>query len=324
MDPSLIQPSLQPTSTEDVKPIIPPPSTVDQAHLPILDVETEYDSHDLDSHDEDPNGENADPKRPRLRLAHACDRCRKRKIRCDTQLPCGPCQATKNECTFHTPSRRVVKPKSSLSDGRDRVASGSAGNNGGVKRTHSMAGKSLGTSGGTGNGGQSQATLEARLATLEAMLRDVPPNVHNAFLSTLDARLGSGTGVGLKEGGTEGVGVSVEALASGVGPSFSADHVNFDLSNNSPWTSTLTPSSSSLGINPFRSRNGSNPTLSAGWSGPTATWSRKSREEEGVNEMARRMEGLSFFYEDEIGQAKWQGQSCVFHLLTSKRPIANG
>jgi hypothetical protein len=46
--------------------------------------------------------------------------------------------------------------------------------------------------------------------------------------------------------------------------------------------------------------------MTGGWAGGRTLV--KKREEEGVNEMAKRMEGMSFFYEDEIGQAKWQGE----------------
>jgi hypothetical protein len=230
MDPSLLQPTLtgstnssvnastsasananantNPSSTpkEDVKPSLPA-ADIDANQIDVDDTDDHGDDFDDDM---DGSGENV--KRPRLRLAHACDRCRKRKIRCDTQQPCGPCQATRNECTFHTPSRRISKPKVSgvgagAGAGGDIARSSSAG---GVKRPHSPQRSS--TAAGLLSGGN-PANLEARLAALESMLRDVPPNVHNAFLSTLDARLGSGTGVGIKEGKGEGVGVAVEALA---------------------------------------------------------------------------------------------------------------
>jgi hypothetical protein len=253
-----------------------------------------------DDFDDDMDGSGENVKRPRLRLAHACDRCRKRKIRCDTQQPCGPCQATRNECTFHTPSRRISKPKVSgvgagAGAGGDIARSSSAG---GVKRPHSPQRSS--TAAGLLSGGN-PANLEARLAALESMLRDVPPNVHNAFLSTLDARLGSGTGVGIKEGKGEGVGVAVEALAGTAYDSLGLDGT---------WGAGA---SSSAGLNAL-GRLGSSSTLAPGLGNfPDTTalgWGRKiekRKEEEGVNEMAKRMEGMSFFYEDEIGQAKWQG-----------------
>ncbi|WWC60002.1 uncharacterized protein I303_102565 [Kwoniella dejecticola CBS 10117] len=289
-------------------------------------------------------------KRPRLRLAHACDRCRRRKIRCDTQHPCTPCQQSGNQCTFETPSRRTVKPKkdpSASSSSKDHPPSSS----GGVKRPHSPLRTTLAslTSGGEGN-------LEARLAALESMLRDVPPNVHNAFLSTLDARLGSGTGVGIKEGG-EGVGVSVavEALArtnnsssasasmsntninsflgaSGstsnpFGGSISTNDLLADLNWNIP-NSTLLPDWNSQNNNNNNSSN--NNSSSSGEGGALSNWlagigagpslKSKRREERGMDELAKRMEGMSFFYEDEIGQAKWQGATSGFpllHLLTA-------
>jgi hypothetical protein len=145
--------------------------------------------------------------------------------------------------------------------------------------------------------------LEARLAALEAMLRDVPPNVHNAFLSTLDARLGSGTGVGMKEGKGEGVNVALEALMGS--------------GSQNQWSAT---GEGSGGMNATLASGSGHNTTTSNWAalgGMTGGWAGgrtlvKKREEEGVNEMAKRMEGMSFFYEDEIGQAKWQGEySCL-------------
>lgn len=133
------------------------------------------------------------------------------------------------------------------------------------------------------------------------MLRDVPPNVHNAFLSTLDARLGSGTGVGLKEGGGggEGVGVAVEALAG-------TSLANLNLPGN------LGYNMGGSELNAQR-RLGPN-TLSPDWAatGGLSGWLNdavlgKRKEEAGMDELAKRLGGMSFFYEDEIGQAKWQG-----------------
>jgi hypothetical protein len=231
--------------------------------------------------DEDSDGGGDGAKRPRLRLAHACDRCRKRKIRCDTQQPCGPCSATKNECTFNTPSRRVAKPKSS------ETRSSSAG----VKRPHSPS--------RNGSGGAYQASLEARLATLESLLRDVPPNVHNAYLSTLDARLGAGQGAGLAQGKGDGVGISSEAL--GAGPMLNG-------------SSASSPSLSSL-FSSLKSETSAAAPVWQNTTGISGAWAggrpirRTAREERGsIDEMSRRMETLSFFYEDEIGQAKWQGR----------------
>ncbi|OCF45041.1 nuclear protein [Kwoniella heveanensis CBS 569] len=321
-------------------------------------------------------------KRPRLRLAHACDRCRRRKIRCDTQHPCTPCQQSNNQCTFETPSRRTVKPKNASSSGSGAGVTGTGSGSGsgqglgqsssssGIKRPHSPLRNSL--AGLTAAPGESQANLEARLAALESMLRDVPPNVHNAFLSTLDARLGSGTGVGIKEG--EGIGVAVEAFASS-GTTANNNNISFGASSAGTFPGTSSsgglgdlgwnlsdPSSATLtsGLN---SSSFGNPTLTADWTHPNnpsaltgnnnqgnnATAGRsggndsspgnlsswlasigagvgigggltKRREEVGMDELAKRMEGMSFFYEDEIGQAKWQGATSGFpllHLLTA-------
>ncbi|WVQ94434.1 hypothetical protein IAU59_001513 [Kwoniella sp. CBS 9459] len=313
-------------------------------------------------------------KRPRLRLAHACDRCRRRKIRCDTQHPCTPCQQSNNQCTFETPSRRTVKPKNPPSSSGTGAGNGTGSGSGsglgqststsGIKRPHSPLRTSL--AGLTAGPGESQANLEARLAALESMLRDVPPNVHNAFLSTLDARLGSGTGVGIKEG--EGVGVAVEAFASSGTTANSSNNLTFGASSaglfpgtsasgagglgdlnwtlSDPSSSTLTPdwnhpntsSTSSANNNPNNNNNNNNNGGIEGGSGNASTGNlsswlasigagigiggglTKRREEVGMDELAKRMEGMSFFYEDEIGQAKWQGATSGFpllHLLTA-------
>lgn len=159
--------------------------------------------------------------------------------------------------------------------------------------------------------GESQQNLEARLAALEAMLGDVPPKVHNAFLSSLDARLGSGTGVGIKEGSGEGVGVAIEALSGSNAYTGLEDFLN---GSSSGWAKA------SNGINSLGTSLEGQGTLMQDWSGLSGidgSWQgrrmlSKRKEEEGVNEMAQRMEGMSFFYQDEIGQAKWQGASADF------------
>ena len=295
MNPALFQlsesfQSSGPSDTDDVKLL----------HRSLNFETPEENGHESD--EESPDEDDSHPysgdgsKRPRLRLAHACDRCRKRKIRCDTQQPCGPCEAAKGQCTFESRKRKVSsKPKSSVAGEGTRRCSTS-----GVKRPHSPL-----RYGNESRDGQTN--LEARLAALEAMLGDVPPKVHNAFLSSLDARLGTGTGVGIKEGKGEGVGVAIEAL---LGPNALNGVGQFADGSSSSWThptsglnsygadraqSTLTSDWSALGA------------IDVGWRGKKNVTKRK--EEEGANEMAKRMEGMSFFYEDEIGQAKWQGSS---------------
>ncbi|WVQ73797.1 hypothetical protein IAR50_003378 [Cryptococcus sp. DSM 104548] len=247
----------------------------------------------------DDNTDNA--KRPRLRLAHACDRCRRRKIKCDTQHPCTPCQQSNNVCTFETPSRRTVKAKGTSAE---RVSS-----TGGVKRPHSPGRQfaSLAT-GGRGGGDQNQAGLEARLAALESMLRDVPPNVHNAFLSTLDARLGSGTGVGIKEGGSggEGVGVAAEALGG------ATTNLSELVGMSTGYAPALSPYDQQNTLAAEWGLNNSNGPDLNGWLGAGLG---KKKEEVGMDELAKKLGGMSFFYEDEIGQAKWQGATSGFPLL---------
>lgn len=308
MDPSLLHPppsSVSPSTIQQThqsqnpsEPRISVTSTSNDTKPAITDTDEHPDaSGSEDDGDADENGaggsEEANSKRPRLRLAHACDRCRKRKIRCDTQQPCGPCQATKNVCTFHTPSRRTTnKPKPAESTQRSSSTSG-------VKRPHSPP--------------RDQTALEARLAALEAMLRDVPPNVHNAFLSSLDARLGGGAGVGLKEGRGDGVGVAPEALTGSGMMAYS----NNAVSPLQQWVTSATTNGSlnSRGIQGMNTTGtmGSNETLVPGWTGyggvtgghPVVA---RRQEDEGIDAMAKKMEGMSFFYEDEIGQAKWQGE----------------
>lgn len=281
MDPALLQSTIHHSPREESKPALSPTSnasatpTAHQLNMGESHGDTSAakgaSSHTMLEDDGDMSDGGADGvKRPRLRLAHACDRCRKRKIRCDTQQPCGPCSATKNECTFNTPSRRVAKPK-----GESRSSSTS-----GLKRPHSPS-----------RGGSSstyQASLEARLATLESLLRDVPPNVHNAYLSTLDARLGSGQGVGITKG--KGDGITADVLSGAGGPMLNA--ASFSPAFGLKTDSTLTPGWSATSA------------MAGAWAGGRGL---RRRDERAIDDMARRMENLSFFYEDEIGQAKWQG-----------------
>lgn len=297
MDPTLLQSSFQPSPGDDNNPALSPTSTAPPSTVLTQTHQLQHqhqqpsadslpDSASKPSLTMDEDGDMSDggadgAKRPRLRLAHACDRCRKRKIRCDTQQPCGPCSATKNECTFNTPSRRVAKPKPSS---RSSSATG-------LKRPHSP---SRGSS-------SYQASLEARLATLESLLRDVPPNVHNAYLSTLDARLGSGQGVGITQGKGDGVGVAAEALI-GSGPTFSP--ASFSPAFGLKTDATIAPPWSA------------NSAIAGALAGGRGL---RRRDERAIDDMARRMENLSFFYEDEIGQAKWQGRSCGTMSLCGAR-----
>jgi hypothetical protein len=287
-------------------------SSSNRAVMTLNDAKPNLSSEEVPEHyseNEDEGDDNLDgpdsgegsAKRPRLRLAHACDRCRKRKIRCDTQQPCGPCQATKNECTFHTPSRRTAtKPKPPVDPTqRSHLTSG-------IKRPHSPPMRDR----------ADQTALEARLAALESMLRDVPPNVHNAFLSSLDARLGGGAGVGMKEGRNgDGVGVAPEAL-TGAGSSAGAaiDFSGTSTSALQQWVASATTNGSlngrtAPGLNSVgRMRSGE--TLAPNWGSFSSQGGVARRtEDEGVDAMAKKMEGMSFFYQDEIGQAKWQGES---------------
>jgi hypothetical protein len=121
----------------------------------------------------------------------------------------------------------------------------------------------------------------------------VPPNVHNAYLSTLDARLGAGQGAGLAQGKGEGVGISSEALGAGAPLNGSADLSNLlgGLKNGA------------AGPAAWQNNGGG----VAAWAGGRSLRRTRGDGSSDLDEMARRMENLSFFYEDEIGQAKWQG-----------------
>jgi hypothetical protein len=116
--------------------------------------------------------------------------------------------------------------------------------------------------------------------------------VHNAYLSTLDARLGSGQGAGLAQGKGDGVGISSEAL--GAAPALAGSAL-------SAFDSLKTDSA----LTPAAWASAAAPSMAGAWAGGRSI---RRRDDRGVDEVARRMENLSFFYEDEIGQAKWQGE----------------
>lgn len=239
---------------------------------------------------------NSGSKRPRLRLAHACDRCRRRKIRCDTQQPCGPCSHTGNLCTFEAPTRRLA----GASDGATGTghphgpvgAANSGPGSGSSARKHSSTTLGAARSGSSGPSSSAAAAsaaarsadLEARLNNLEALLRRVPPSVHNALISTLDSHLSS-TGAG-----PGGVSPSGSSASKGKGGSDAL-------------AALLASAASASG-----SANGS--SLLTEPSESTAG---------GADDVARAMEGLSlsngYLYLDEIGQTKWQGATSGFPLL---------
>ena len=55
-------------------------------------------------------GPSAPPKK-RRRPALSCEQCRKRKVRCDREQPCGPCGQSKiTPCTYSTPPPSASKP----------------------------------------------------------------------------------------------------------------------------------------------------------------------------------------------------------------------
>jgi len=62
-----------------------------------------------------PSGETASssyPKERRFKLSRACDRCRRRRIRCDEGHPCQSCLTSNSPCTFEEPGKRTHPHKS--------------------------------------------------------------------------------------------------------------------------------------------------------------------------------------------------------------------
>ncbi|KAH8112468.1 fungal-specific transcription factor domain-containing protein [Phellopilus nigrolimitatus] len=54
----------------------------------------------------------APPKERRFKLSRACDRCRRRRIKCDEGHPCQSCLAATSACTFEEPGKRTHPHKS--------------------------------------------------------------------------------------------------------------------------------------------------------------------------------------------------------------------
>ncbi|KAJ7209424.1 hypothetical protein C8J57DRAFT_359462 [Mycena rebaudengoi] len=51
-------------------------------------------------------------KERRFKLSRACDRCRRRRIKCDEGHPCQACLAASSSCTFEEPGKRTHPHKS--------------------------------------------------------------------------------------------------------------------------------------------------------------------------------------------------------------------
>jgi hypothetical protein len=43
---------------------------------------------------------------PLLRTVRSCDRCKQKKIKCNTSVPCDQCLVHKSPCTYNLPNRR--------------------------------------------------------------------------------------------------------------------------------------------------------------------------------------------------------------------------
>ncbi|KAF8581867.1 hypothetical protein K439DRAFT_1653947 [Ramaria rubella] len=54
----------------------------------------------------------APPKERRFKLSRACDRCRRRRIKCDEGHPCQSCLSSHSPCTFEEPGKRTQHAKS--------------------------------------------------------------------------------------------------------------------------------------------------------------------------------------------------------------------
>lgn len=295
------------TSRSGQQPAPPPPPPL-QHHQEMYDSDDPYSLN------------NSGSKRPRLRLAHACDRCRRRKIRCDTQQPCGPCSHTGNLCTFEAPTTRRLAggAGSAAGDGTAALGTGHphgpAGSGGGgsssgsgPSHSHSARKNNSSTTTTSGHGGGSSrppggggaansrsADLESRLHNLEALLRRVPPSVHNALINTLDEHLNSAGGASsasaTSQSGSTGGG-------GGRGRSGAAQHAAMS-SNDTAALAAL---------------------LASAAAASTASSSSDAGANGGDDDVARAIEGLSlsngYLYLDEIGQTKWQGATSGFPLL---------
>ncbi|CAN6675065.1 activator of stress genes 1 [Trichomonascus vanleenenianus] len=62
------------------------------------------------------------PTKKRKRVTRACDLCRKKKIRCDGQLPCMHCSVYSFECTYDQPSSRRKLPGTVKTESRLKAA----------------------------------------------------------------------------------------------------------------------------------------------------------------------------------------------------------
>ncbi|KAH8086933.1 fungal-specific transcription factor domain-containing protein [Filobasidium floriforme] len=247
------------------------------------------------------DGDDHTSKKPRLRLAHACDRCRRRKIRCDTQQPCGPCKQTGTVCTFETPSRRLMKKRER--DDMDTPNSSVGNGTPAANPNRPKAGRKPPAVSSSNTGGGIKAvdnqkvytsTLEARLNNLEALLRSIPPGVHNALINQLDGQLSAGT----QPGQSNSASVDVQGVSGAIDGLSATDFAHL-----------LRQHGTTLLGNPGLQIGAS----SAQGSGPI--------NPEQVNQLGRNASGISlnlsngYLYVDEIGQTKWQGATSGFPLL---------
>ncbi len=253
-------------------------------------------------------------------------------------MPCAPCQAAKETCTFDTPSRRPAKKRSTI--------------DGAVSNTLDTVGIPSGSRPRIRS--QIKAPkLEKHLSTqqvvdmdaLEAIIRNVPPSIHNTLINQLDASMSSSTspsylsslatnniGQSQNQTGNQpfsfGHGMTVPggfAFSTGNANDFggranianaNADTGGFDLGN-SPGGSG---SGFSFGNNPYL---GPQAILNGGGMGhdvqgkyangaALTTKAQGKARETSVGDLERALGAMNlsngYLYLDEIGQTKWQGK----------------
>lgn len=207
------------------------------------------------------------------------------------------------------------------SSGGSKKASGSRARSSSATRGRTGPGPSTTSGSGTATDGISSANadLEARLENLESLLRQVPPNVHNALINSLDSHLTSVNATGntnanlnfgmIGNGGNLGAVAGAGGAGFGAGLNGNGQGFDFGLLNGLGGLGALGNSSSNMSTPPTAA-NGSAIASTAG----------QAQSGGGIlDDFARSFEGLSLsngiLYIDEIGQTKWQGSTSGFPLL---------
>ncbi|TBU23466.1 hypothetical protein BD311DRAFT_73648 [Dichomitus squalens] len=87
-----------------------PGSSVDQAATP--QAEQQNGASMSPAPDVKPSQTSSILKERRFKLSRACDRCRRRRIKCDEGHPCQSCLTSSSACTFEEPGKRTHPHKS--------------------------------------------------------------------------------------------------------------------------------------------------------------------------------------------------------------------